>query len=69
MDTSGRTVLKTDGMFGGTRTQFDQNELNEILKFKAKDLFNDEEDADVCFPAQRLPCRLPLYLRFFFFPF
>ena len=44
MDTSGRTVLSKTSKDASKAIPFDKNEINQILKFGAEELFKDEED-------------------------
>lgn len=47
MDTTGKTVLSnTKGTSGSSATPFNKEELAQILKFGAEDLFKENEDAE-----------------------
>uniref|UniRef100_W8AZH4 Chromodomain-helicase-DNA-binding protein 1 n=1 Tax=Ceratitis capitata TaxID=7213 RepID=W8AZH4_CERCA len=46
MDTTGRTVLDKSGASSSNATPFNKDDLSEILKFGAEELFKDEQEND-----------------------
>merc|ERR1712050_196449 len=47
MGTSGKTILGKQGNKKGGNNPFDKNELGQILKFGAEELFQDKNDNEV----------------------